>query len=744
MQGNGPFLDWTARARSVPIADEIHRRGIKLNRVGDELVGPCPRCGGDDRFGVNVKKNIFNCRKCNVGGDVIQLVEHLDSVDFKTACETLAGPQPKANGKDHSGEVEIVAAEFQYHDKDYNTLLVVERIEFQKLGGEFVLKDGKRKKTFRQKRPDPEHPGKYIYNAAGVPAVPYKLPELLEAIASNHPVLIVEGEAKADLLWSWNAPATCCAGGAKKWKAEHSEYLRGANVFLLPDNDNAGWDHINKIGASLSAIAKTIRVVALPGLPLKGDVVDWAKADGTREKLDALLAEAPIWKLPTADDKAAAAKVREDELLEALLKAQHGLDFYRKREEVAKALEVPKAAIDAELQARRDAVPLHGHWKVVPWEEPVDGDSLLRDIYRRVRRHVSCTNDDALAIALWVMFSWVHEVAIHSPILLITSAEGESGKSTTLGLLGFLAPRALVSVEISKAALFRSIQLWQPSFVIDEFDTVMVSKDGSAGELRAVINSGHTRGQCVIRCVTDEQRPERFSTFAPKAIGMIGRRLPATTLGRSIIIELRRCSRDEAIERFKHEDDAELQSLRQRLRRWSMDNMDALQDVNPEMPKELGFRQSDNWRVLLAIAGLCSGAEEWDDKARAAAIRLEGASDKQSIGIQLLADIKCIFDEGGYLTIPSAVLVEKLKEDEEGPWAAWNHGKGLTQNSLATLLGGGGGRGRASRGGFGIRSRDVDLVSGGRGKGYRRTQFEEAWTRYLPPKNEDSSTEGGE
>src|SRR5262249_44886193 len=158
--------------------------------------------------------------------------------------------------------------------------------------------------------------------------------------------------------------------------------------------------------------------------------------------------------------------------------------------------------------------------------------------------------------------------------------------------------------------------------------------------------------------------------------------------------------RDESIERFGHEDDPDLRSLRQRLRRWSIDNMDVLRGVNPEMPKELGFRQCDNWRVLLAIADLCSGAEDWNDKARAAAIRLEGASDKQSIGIQLLGDIKRIFDEGGYLTIPSALLASKLKEDTEAPWAEWGRGKGLTPNSLATLLGGGGGRGRASRGGF--------------------------------------------
>src|SRR6516162_11456759 len=129
MRGNGPFLDWANRARRVPIADEINRRGIKLRRVGEELIGPCPKCGGEDRFAVHTKKNLFNCRGCDVGGDTIKLVEHLDGVDFRAACATLAGPQPKANGK-HYGHTEIVVAEYQYHDADGNIVLVVERIEF--------------------------------------------------------------------------------------------------------------------------------------------------------------------------------------------------------------------------------------------------------------------------------------------------------------------------------------------------------------------------------------------------------------------------------------------------------------------------------------------------------------------------------------------------------------------------------------------------------------------------------------
>jgi hypothetical protein len=409
-----------------------------------------------------------------------------------------------------------------------------------------------------------------------------------------------------------------------------------------------------------------------------------------------------------------------------------GLDYARKRKEAAKALGVTGTEIDAEVRTRREAAPLHSHWIVEPWPEPVDGDSLLREIVARLRRHVVLSADDALAIALWVMFAWVHEeVAVNSPILNVNSAEPESGKSTTLGVISFLAPRCVSSVEISEAALYRAIKLWCPSFIIDEFDSVLADNDRAA--LRSVINSGHTRGQGVVRCIGEEKTPEVFQTFCPKALGMVGRKLPTATLTRCIFVELRRRKSDERIEKFQHRDDSGLADLRRRLLRWSTGNADALRFAKPKMPAGFDNRRADNWGVLLAIADLCSGAEDWGDKARLAAKKIEGASDVTSIGARLLADIKRIFDEDGCEVILSATLVSRLKEDAEAPWAEWNKGKGLTQNSLAVLLGGGGGRGRATRGGFGIRSDTVHSSKDVQGKGYKRSQFEDAWERYLPP-----------
>jgi putative DNA primase/helicase len=96
-------------AKAVPLEAELARRGARFKRVGRELVGPCPVCGGHDRFAVNVVKQIWNCRGCQRGGDVIDLVQHVDGCSFHAAIRTLAGEDlprrmataPARNGKDY-------------------------------------------------------------------------------------------------------------------------------------------------------------------------------------------------------------------------------------------------------------------------------------------------------------------------------------------------------------------------------------------------------------------------------------------------------------------------------------------------------------------------------------------------------------------------------------------------------------------------------------------------------------------
>jgi putative DNA primase/helicase len=82
-------------ARSVRIEDEIARRGVKL-RGRTDRAGPCPRCGGDDRFSVHIGDQVFNCRGCGgKGRGAIDLVMFLDGSGFKEAVAMLAGFAPE-------------------------------------------------------------------------------------------------------------------------------------------------------------------------------------------------------------------------------------------------------------------------------------------------------------------------------------------------------------------------------------------------------------------------------------------------------------------------------------------------------------------------------------------------------------------------------------------------------------------------------------------------------------------------
>lgn len=90
------FEEWIEEARGLPIGKALdlvapHHAISRKTR----FVGPCPGCGGVDRFSLNLRKNIFWCRKSAEGGDAIALARHVLSCDFLEAVEALTGrPAP--------------------------------------------------------------------------------------------------------------------------------------------------------------------------------------------------------------------------------------------------------------------------------------------------------------------------------------------------------------------------------------------------------------------------------------------------------------------------------------------------------------------------------------------------------------------------------------------------------------------------------------------------------------------------
>src|SRR5262249_51692608 len=135
-------------------------------------------------------------------------------------------------------------------------------------------------------------------------SVLYHKEEVDEAIAAGHTILVVEGEKDVDRLWSIGIPATCNAHGAAdptknqkpKWKPEHSEQLRGADIIVIPDHDHAGYAHADATCECSHGVCKSVRRLVLrdhwPNCPKGGDVSDYLDAKHTREDLDKLIERA--------------------------------------------------------------------------------------------------------------------------------------------------------------------------------------------------------------------------------------------------------------------------------------------------------------------------------------------------------------------------------------------------------------------------------------------------------------------
>ena len=221
----------------------------------------------------------------------------------------------------------------------------------------------------------------------------------------------------------------------------------------------------------------------------------------------------------------------------------------------------------------------------------------------QLRRYVVVHDDVAIAITLWLLFSWVHEVAVHSPLLIATSAEPDSGKSTLLGVLGFLVPRAYSAVELTGANIYRIVDLKKPTLLIDEADQLFRRK----AALAEIVNAGWTRGGARIPRMVQGVIHE-FDAFCPKVIGMLGLNLPDATASRAIVCVLWPKLPSEQVADFRYVDDDDFTTLRRKLMRWAADNAVLLKDANPVVPPGFSNRLAANWCPLLAIADAHAGA----------------------------------------------------------------------------------------------------------------------------------------
>jgi hypothetical protein len=138
----------------------------------------------------------------------------------------------------------------------------------------------------------PDGKGGWLAGPGDARRVLYRLPALLAA-PNDQPVFLVEGEKDADNLTDLGLIATTSPFGANAWQSAYADSLRGKQVVILPDKDDAGEKYAANAVKDIQGVAASVKLLRLPGLPKGGDVSIWLEADGTKEQLLALVEAAP-------------------------------------------------------------------------------------------------------------------------------------------------------------------------------------------------------------------------------------------------------------------------------------------------------------------------------------------------------------------------------------------------------------------------------------------------------------------
>ena len=249
--------------------------------------------GSDDHASgrVNVTAQTWYCDVCQEGGDLFRFVERYRDCSFRDALTWLAeraGLTPAVTAKP-TRTTRTSVGTWVYHDLDGQPVSRVHR--YNHANG---------KKSFPQERADGN--GGWIGGKGAMDNVERYLYDI-HKLKGKSKTLWVEGEKCVDALRALDLPATTSPGGAGKVNATpialgsyvaQLEHVGVQEVLVLSDNDVPGRKHGEAVARSCLDAGLTVKVVTLPDLPPKGDVVDYL-AQHSRDELIALLKGAEVY-----------------------------------------------------------------------------------------------------------------------------------------------------------------------------------------------------------------------------------------------------------------------------------------------------------------------------------------------------------------------------------------------------------------------------------------------------------------
>ena len=111
---------------------------------------------------------------------------------------------------------------------------------------------------------------------------------LKKAVSEGKPIFIVEGEKDVNTLTKQGYTAFTY-GGCSDWQVDFAELVRGADVFILRDNDQAGLKVAQTILNDIKNLAKSAKIInPVPDIP-KADITDFFESGHTKEQFKELL-----------------------------------------------------------------------------------------------------------------------------------------------------------------------------------------------------------------------------------------------------------------------------------------------------------------------------------------------------------------------------------------------------------------------------------------------------------------------
>ena len=407
------------------------------------------------------------------------------------------------------------------------------------------------------------------------------------------------------------------------------------------------------------------------------------------------------------------------------------LEYDQVREQKAKDFGVRVGTLDKEVANVRPTKEKNAKGAPIKlyefelWEQSVRGDEVLDEVRAHILRHMVIDEHQANAITLFIAHVHMFSQFSHTPRLLITAPDAECGKSLLMvHIVGSLVPRPMVTELMKAAPFFRLAEQLKPTYLIDEMD-VFIEQDS---DLLAAVNNGWEPHGGVLRCTGDDNEVRHFSTHTPVAMAGIElhKKLPPTTVSRSIVVHLERAADDEIAEEDIFEAKKHKPGITQtgrKVARWVADCRDDIASQDPLLPPKVRNRLADKWRPLFAVAEVAGG--QWRDRARAALFAQPDLAEP-SKALQLLLDTREVLT-GKARNIASEDLIARLIALDDAPWSDYNFrardpvDRHIQPRQLAQLL---------KR--YSVHRHTVrTLERPASAKGYRERDLQRAWTRYL-------------